>query len=360
MKNIVFLFDIIVYSIQIISLVLTFFVFLKFRNKALRYYSIILSVTLLDNIVNSVKDFLNITIILEKIVLILINYFSSALLMIWFLYSAYMVHEVTGKKISRNRRIFILTVSLYPIFYVVSDVVFYGLLKFTPSTEFFSFCELSTLLLRIYYIFIFLYTSLILFQYRKDISDEKIKTAAETGMIFSLLFIPAFLVDLSSVLKEFHLYLALLLVWNLMNIVYLWKKVFSQDEVIASGIENTGDLNSASTGNNILKNDILTIRDDEGYIFIRFDDIVTARASNKRTVLKTKESSHSTDYTLKELEEKSGGKLIRVHRNTVINPGKIKKVEKYSAGTFAVIMENDEVVEMSRRISAQFRKTFLQ
>ena len=360
MKSIIFLFDLTVYSVQIISLILTFFIFLKFRNRAVKYYSIILLATLLDNIANSVRDFLNIAVAPEKIILIVINYFSSILLMLWFYYSASLVHDITKKEITRKRFVFILLVSFYPVFYVVSDLVFYGLLKFTPSTEFFSFCEISTLLLRGYYLFIFLYTSIILFQYRKNISEEKTKLIARTGLIFSVLFIPAFIVDLSAVLNGFYLYLVLLLLWNLLNIVYLWKTVFSHKETAISDAKNIENINAAAGSSDPLNNGTITIRDGESYIFVKFDEIITVKASNKRTVLKTINRSYTTDYTLSELDEKSSGKLLRVHRNTVINPLKIKKVEKYFAGTFAVIMENDEIVEMSRRISSQFRKNYLQ
>lgn len=359
MKNIIFLFDLTVYSVQIASLILTLFLLLKRRNKPVRYYFIVLSVTLLDNITNAVRDFLNIAVAPEKIILILINYFSSILLMLWFFYSAYLVHHITGKVISRKRFFFILIVSLYPVFYVVSDVVFYGLLKFTPSTEFFSFCEISTMLLRGYYLFIFFYTSLILFLYRKNITDEKMKYISRNALIFSLLFIPAFIIDFSSILNGFYLYLLLILCWNIYNIIYLWKNEFSKNEatVYSSTSEDTGTTAQSAAP---LGNGVITIREGESYIFVKYDEIITVKASNKRTVLKTINRSYTTDYTLSELDEKSNGKLLRVHRNTVINPNRIKKVEKYFSGTFAVIMENDEIVEMSRRISSVFRKNYLQ
>lgn len=358
MKNIIFLFDLTVYSVQIISLILTLFLYFSRRSKHVKYYLIILFITLLDNIANALRDFLNIAVGPEKIVLILINYFTSILLMLWFFYSAYLVHHITEKAISRKRLICIITVSLYPIFYVVSDVVFYGLLKFTPSTEFFSFCEISTLLLRGYYLFIFMYTSVILFLYRKNIKSDRLKSISFVGMIFSMLFIPAFIIDFTAVLNGFYLYLLLVLCWNIYNIAYLWKTEFSKKKPDAPKT-NCNELAKSSKPADPFAHNAITVRDGESYLFIKFDEIITAKALNKKTIIKTTSRAFSTDYTLSELEEKSGGKLLRVHRNTLITQSRIKKVEKYFSGTFAIIMENDEVVEMSRRISAEFRKNFL-
>ncbi len=361
MKNIIFLFNIIVYSVQIASLILTFFILLKFRNKTFKYYFFILLVTLLDNIANSLMQFLNLTIIPGKPVLIAINYFCSFLLTTWFFFSALLVHNITGKKISQTRLAFIVLISIYPVFYVLSDVLFYGILGFSPSTEFFSFCVISTLLIKGYYIFIFLYMTVILFLYRKNISDDRMGRIAFSGMIFSFLFIPAFLVDLSCKLNGFYFYSVLILVWNLMNILYLWKNIFSLPNGYyeKTAKDSTKDPKTPPIPGTMIKNNMLTVKDEESYIFLKFEDIITVKASNKKTQIKTANHLYTTDCTLGELERKSSGKLLRAHRNTLVNPAKVKKVEKYFSGTFAVIMENDEIVEMSRRVSSEFRKNFL-
>ncbi len=359
MKSIIFLFDLTVYSVQIISLALTFITFLKNRNRTFKFYIIVLLVTLLDNIANSVRDFLVITVVPEKIVFILISYFNSILLMLWFLYSAFLVHGLTNEKISTRRLIFIITVSVYPVFYVVTDVLFYGILKFQPSEEPFSFCVITTQLLNIFCVFIFLYSSMVLLQNRKKIADKNTRFIATTGMVFSMLFIPAFIIDLSHVLNGFNIYFVLLLAWNIMNMAYQWRHVYSRQVKQETKEAGSGSNNQADIAQQLI-NGIISVKNDESYLFLKFEDIITARAVNKRTVLKTVGSSYVTDYTLAELEEKSCGKLIRVHRNSLINPGRIRQVEKYFSGTYAAVMENSDIVEMSRRVSSSFRKTYLQ
>lgn len=351
MKNILFLFDLSVYSVQILSLLLTFFLFLKLRSKSLKYYCIILLVTLLDNVTNSVRDFVTLSISPPKIVYVCINYSASLLLTIWFFYSARLVHEVTKSAMTKKRYILIFIASLYPVYYSVSDYICYGVLKWIPSKEAFSYCTVSTYILNGYYFFIFLYASFILYRNKNTITDKKAKQIIQTGLLFFILLVPAFVVDLTSVLHGFYLYVLLLMIWNILNIIYLWKNYYSQKT------ENKMD---SAAENLPLKIGTITVKDDGGYIFIKYDDIVTVRASNKKTVLRTVNRAYVTDYSLSELDGKSSEKLIRVHRNTVINPGKIKKIEKYFAGTFAVIMENDEIVEMSRRVSSEFRKKYLQ
>lgn len=367
MKNLVFLFDITVYSIQIIALILTILLFLRLRSKGIKYYLIVLAVTLLDSIANTLRDYLVIININEKIIFILINYFSAVLLMLWFLYSAFLIHWITGKKISKIRMALIVSVSIYPILYVAADVIFYGLLGFQPETEFWSFCNISTLLLRGFYFFIFIYTAAVLFIYRRGITGDPLKKYAKGGALFSILFMAAFAIDLTSVIKGFYLTYLVLMVWNILSIKYTWKSIIpsgGEEHMQMPGrlktpAEETPAPPSVFSADERIKNDIITVRHDESYIFIKFGDIITVKTSGKKSIMKTVSGSYSTDYSLSDLEGKSCGRLLRVHRNSLINPSRIKKVEKYFSGSYVVIMENNEIVEMSRRLSSVFRNNYL-
>ncbi len=367
MKNLIFLFDITVYSIQVIALILTVILFLKLRTKGIKYYLVVLAVTLLDSIANSLRDYLLIININSKIIFIIINYFSAVLLMLWFLCSAFLAHWITGKNISRIRMTLVVSVSIYPLFYVVTDVVFYGLLGFLPETEFWSFCNISTLLLRGFYFFIFMYTAAVLYACRSGIAGDQLKKYAKGGALFSILFMMAFAADLTSVIKGFYLTYLVLMAWNILSIKYTWKSIIpstvEEHLQMPVGITSSGEVvpapHSASASDDKIKNDIITVRHDESYLFIKFVDIITVKASGKKSIMKTVKGSYSTDYTLSDLEGKSGGRLLRVHRNSLINPSRIKKVEKYFSGSYVVIMENDEIVEMSRRLSSVFRNNYL-
>ena len=103
----------------------------------------------------------------------------------------------------------------------------------------------------------------------------------------------------------------------------------------------------------------IPVRDADGFTLLRIIDIVHVKAVDKKTVITFRGGSRRSDWTLGEIEERSGRKLVRLHRNALANPDFIRRVEKYFGGKYAAIFENGDMIEISRRVSAGIRKDFL-
>ncbi len=65
------------------------------------------------------------------------------------------------------------------------------------------------------------------------------------------------------------------------------------------------------------------------------------------------------DMTLRELELKYFPKVLRVHRNTVVNRDKIKRLIRNENGNFIELIGCDKVFGVSRRMLGEVKKCFL-
>jgi hypothetical protein len=103
----------------------------------------------------------------------------------------------------------------------------------------------------------------------------------------------------------------------------------------------------------------IPVRDADGFTLLKIEQIIHVKAVNKKTVITFKTGTRHSDWTLGEIEERSGGKLVRLHRNALGNPNFIRRVEKYFGGKYAAVFDNGDAIEISRRISSEIRKNFL-
>lgn len=91
-------------------------------------------------------------------------------------------------------------------------------------------------------------------------------------------------------------------------------------------------------------------------ITIAVNDIIYIQADGDYSVLKTQNGSFLSNYGISKLEEKlDGDKFIRVHRSSIINLKFIKEVNKY-VSSYDVIMQNNELVRVSRGYMDNLKK----
>ncbi len=98
----------------------------------------------------------------------------------------------------------------------------------------------------------------------------------------------------------------------------------------------------------------------QGQELIPFDNIYYFRADQKYLTIYHKHGETLSDQTLKELEQIWGERVLRVHRNTLINAKHIEALSKSADGKYFVrIRRTHEKLPVSRRLVSEV-KTFLE
>lgn len=95
----------------------------------------------------------------------------------------------------------------------------------------------------------------------------------------------------------------------------------------------------------------IKVKVDEQFRDIESDDVISVKIKDNKAILKTLDDSFLTEFTLAEIISECSGNLLLVNRDTLINPGKIKTVQKYFGSTSSFIMDNDETISMNKNFS---------
>lgn len=105
-----------------------------------------------------------------------------------------------------------------------------------------------------------------------------------------------------------------------------------------------------------LATEFLTVQSARGSHRIELADILYARADSKYVVLRHLGGEALSDLSLRQLEEQYATHLIRIHRNTLINPAYLRAVRRVDDRQFmAVLRYLDEQLPISRRLVPQIR-----
>ncbi|MCX7904424.1 MAG: LytTR family DNA-binding domain-containing protein [Caloramator sp.] len=88
----------------------------------------------------------------------------------------------------------------------------------------------------------------------------------------------------------------------------------------------------------------LACEKNEKIILLDLDSIYFCYIENEKTLVKTKDKIYFTNYTLNEIEEKTG--FFRIHKSYLVNLNKIKEIYPWFNGTYKIIMNDDEKTEL--------------
>lgn len=110
----------------------------------------------------------------------------------------------------------------------------------------------------------------------------------------------------------------------------------------ASGVAAAPSFVSASIGGVIRRIDLADIR------YLQSDD--------KYTVAHHRGGEHVLDASLKELEQQFAGRLLRIHRNCLVNPAQLVELRRDSDGhAWAVLKDVEKPLEVSRRCAGELK-----
>ena len=86
-------------------------------------------------------------------------------------------------------------------------------------------------------------------------------------------------------------------------------------------------------------------------------DVIFLRADSKYVEVWHTEGMALTEESLRTIEERLQGQFLRVHRNALVAPDKMRELRKGPAGQMLLFLQgSDEVVEVSRRHAPEIRR----
>lgn len=92
---------------------------------------------------------------------------------------------------------------------------------------------------------------------------------------------------------------------------------------------------------------------------IDMEDIYYLQADDKYTVAHHRGGEHVLDASLKELEVQFGEKLLRIHRNCLVNPAQLSELRRDADGhVWAVLKDVEKPLEVSRRCAGDLKDWF--
>lgn len=104
----------------------------------------------------------------------------------------------------------------------------------------------------------------------------------------------------------------------------------------------------------------LGVKLEDGYFFIKLSDIIYIKSEDKYSrIYAINNTKYLSDFSLIELENKYNNMLIRIHRNTLINPNRIIGLKKWFKGQYRVLMEDNSLHDVSKRQLQNLKNYFV-
>jgi len=100
---------------------------------------------------------------------------------------------------------------------------------------------------------------------------------------------------------------------------------------------------------------ILTIRHDDRWLPISFEDIIFIESEQRKTFVQATNIFGRHQMTLRQLELFLPGKFLRTHRSYIINVDHIAEIHPDSHSTFMLKMTNGYKVPVSQTYASKFR-----
>ncbi len=102
---------------------------------------------------------------------------------------------------------------------------------------------------------------------------------------------------------------------------------------------------------------VITVRTQDGWVPIPFQDVMYLEAKERKTTIVTKDLTGSHNSSLQDFEYKLPRDIfIRCHRSYIVNVHHIKEIYPDTHSTFVLAMKNGEKISVSQSYSRYFRK----
>lgn len=98
------------------------------------------------------------------------------------------------------------------------------------------------------------------------------------------------------------------------------------------------------------------VRERGGHHLLPYTDIVVFGAEDGLVFARTPDNEHLTDYTLKELEERTAGSFVRINRSELVNLERIARIESNGDGSATITLDDGCDLRVARRRAAEVRK----
>lgn len=93
----------------------------------------------------------------------------------------------------------------------------------------------------------------------------------------------------------------------------------------------------------------LVIREDDRILFVRTEDIDYVEAADYLAKIHVGETVHTIRESLTSLEEKlDPARFVRIHRSTIVNLDRVKELQPWFHGSYAVLLEDGTSLKLSR------------
>ncbi len=100
----------------------------------------------------------------------------------------------------------------------------------------------------------------------------------------------------------------------------------------------------------------LLVRDGGGRLLVPYREISRFATEDGVVVAHTRAGAYPTDYTLAELEHRTGGAFARVNRGELVNLEHVARIDSDGDGSATVTLADGSAVHVSRRRSAEVRR----
>lgn len=101
----------------------------------------------------------------------------------------------------------------------------------------------------------------------------------------------------------------------------------------------------------------LLIRHQNGHRLVRYQDVILFHASEGAVYARIGGESHLTDYTLAELEERTGEAFVRPNRADLVNANHIVSIASNGDGSATLTMSDGQTAHITRRRAAALRRS---
>ncbi len=99
----------------------------------------------------------------------------------------------------------------------------------------------------------------------------------------------------------------------------------------------------------------ILVRERGGHRLVPYGDITLFTASEGVVYAQTAAAEYLTDYTLKELEERTAGSFVRLNRSEMVNIESIGRIESNGDGSATITLADGRELRVARRRAAEVR-----
>ncbi len=101
----------------------------------------------------------------------------------------------------------------------------------------------------------------------------------------------------------------------------------------------------------------ILVRERGGHRLVPYGDIIVFTASEGVVYAQTAAAEYLTDYTVKELEERTAGSFVRLNRSEMVNIESIGRIESNGDGSATITLADGQELRVARRRAAEVRAT---